>query len=422
MPGHISRVATCNFALLVFLALRNTPLAPLSGRSYEQLRPLHKTAGYTCIVTSTVHAIVYCKAWSNKLHEMLITANVAGIVGGLAMLVLGLSTISRFVRKSYEVFYAIHIVLFLLITVMVGMHRPVLAKKALIIVIWTGGIWFLDRLLRLSKFFRYFLGNYATITALPEDAIRVTLKAGVSSTPGSHAFLWVPSVRLMETHPFTFVRTDPAEFLIRVHDGFTRDLYLAAQKEPGRMIKCSVDGGYGQIPNFNRFDTIVLIAGGSGASFTFPIALGVIQAAAVAHTAKTIDFIWAKELDQLRENPRVNVYIYVTRDSGPSTLVEKSPAVYPSSDPSNTGSDLEKASSINSAPQPLTTTPVVRNERPDIARHLADRIALCASEQQVGVGVCGPSSMVSQTRESLSQGNGGTYGPSITLHTEEFEW
>lgn len=93
-----------NFTLLVFLALRNTPLALLSGRSYEKLRPLHKTAGYTCIATSLIHAIVYLNAWAqiDHLHEMRETENLAGAIAGLAMVIIGLSTISWVMRRYYE--------------------------------------------------------------------------------------------------------------------------------------------------------------------------------------------------------------------------------------------------------------------------------------------------------------------------------
>ena len=90
--------------LLVFLALKNTPLAPLTAKSYEKLRPLHKVAGYTCIFTSCLHAIVYLAAWSESgdLASMRETRNLAGAIAGLAMVIIGLSTVSYIMRGSYE--------------------------------------------------------------------------------------------------------------------------------------------------------------------------------------------------------------------------------------------------------------------------------------------------------------------------------
>lgn len=94
-----------NILLLTFLAPRNTPFAPLSGQSYEKLRPLHKTSGYTCITTSGLHGVVYLHTWSKSgdLHKMLKTKNLAGAIGGLAMVIIGFSTINWAMRKFYEV-------------------------------------------------------------------------------------------------------------------------------------------------------------------------------------------------------------------------------------------------------------------------------------------------------------------------------
>lgn len=154
-------------------------------------------------------------------------------------------------------------------------------------------MWALDRLLRFAKVCWNLYGNHACITPVPDGAVRVKLNRSLKCKPGSHAFLWIPSLRLVETHPFTLVSNEPAEFLIRPCDGFTSDLYKAAQKQPGRLLRCSLDGAYGQVPSFANFDRVVLVAGGSGASFTFAIALDLVKKAAVAHTTKRIDFVWA---------------------------------------------------------------------------------------------------------------------------------
>jgi predicted ferric reductase len=38
-------------------------------------------------------------------------------------------------------------------------------------------------------------------------------------------------------------------------------------KNPCRVLKASVDGPYGSVPDFTQFDKVIFIAGGSGASF-----------------------------------------------------------------------------------------------------------------------------------------------------------
>jgi predicted ferric reductase len=300
-----------NFTLLVFLALRNTPLAPLSGNSYEKLRPLHKVAGYTCIVTSVIHGITYTVdfAQKGKLERYKEKKNFSGAIAGVAMLIIGFSTIGYFVQKSYEsesnsttsipglsnhssAFYVIHLVMFILILITVGMHRPDFSRSTVIIVICIACLWGADRLIRLAKKSRNFVGNNATLTPMADGAVRVKLQRNLQCSPGSHAFLWIPYIRWLETHPFTLVSNEPAEFLVREYNGFTRDLLKIAREQPGKILRCSVDGGYGQIPNFMKFDRVVLVAGGSGATFTFNITLNVLRECARANILKPIDFFW----------------------------------------------------------------------------------------------------------------------------------
>jgi hypothetical protein len=88
------------------------------------------------------------------------------------------------------------------------------------------------------------------------------------------------------------ISTDPVEFLIRQYDGYSHDLYKFAHEQPACVVRCSVDGGYGQVPNFMDFKKIILVAGGSGASFTFVIAVDLIRQCAAGNVTKSIDFIW----------------------------------------------------------------------------------------------------------------------------------
>ncbi|KAL4780301.1 ferric reductase like transmembrane component-domain-containing protein [Aspergillus varians] len=430
-------VALSNLVFLVFLALRNTPLAPLSGRSYEKLRPLHKTAGYTAIVLMLLHAIVYLSGWSKggSLHKMKELENAAGAVGGMAMFVLGISTIGWFVRKSYELFYLVHILMFLLTMIMVGMHRPEFATHTLVIVVFTSCLWFSDRLVRLAKVCWFSVGNHAMVTALPGDAVHVKLTRKAPCRPGSHVFLWLPSIRMFESHPFTMVSSNPPEFVIRVYDGFTRDLYKTALNKPGQLLRCSMDGGYGQVPSFMDFDRVILVAGGSGASFTFAIALGLLEQFAACNVSKPIEFIWAvrsmdsvrwfeTELARLRDNSCVNVSIYVTRDE--TLSVDSTASATPDSEKS--------AAMVNAAPgagdiemgllkemMPKATDDSIHKKgRPDIKLLISDCIVGCSSEEKVGIGGCGPTEMIEGLRRAVRERD--ISGPSVTLHTEEFMW
>ncbi|CAI7635712.1 unnamed protein product [Penicillium pancosmium] len=304
----------------------------------------------------------------------------------------------------------------------------------------------MDRLIRTAKICWNFFGNSASVTALADNAIRVRLNRRINCNPGSHAFLWVPAIRWAESHPFTLVSSNPSEFVIRVYDGFTRDLYKAARSSPGRALRCSVDGPYGQVPNFRRFEKVILVAGGSGASFTFSIALDLIDK--LDTTVKSIDFIWAvrqqdnlswysQELKRLQSHPSVNMFIYVTRQSdipsisalSPQDLSEKSPiettgAPIKFSISDSEARDIEKGGPSDFKPDDKYSPYRIYSGRPDINSIMAASVATVANESpddRVIVGVCGPIPMTSSTSEAISKIAREDI-LSITQYTEEFEW
>jgi hypothetical protein len=102
-------------------------------------------------------------------------------------------------------------------------------------------MWGLDRLLCFLKICWNLYGNHAHHSG-PGWRSTVKLNCSLKCKPRSHAFLWIPSLRLFETHPFTLVSHEPVEFLIRPSDGFTLDMYKAPQKQPGKPMRRSLDG------------------------------------------------------------------------------------------------------------------------------------------------------------------------------------
>lgn len=124
--------------------------------------------------------------------------------------------------------------------------------------------------------FYFSLGNFATLVPLENGGTRIVLKKIPRwAKAGTHVFLWIPAIRKIETHPFTIVRTQGggAEFVVAKQDGFTRDLYDYAAANPGARIRASVDGPYGTTPCFEDADKVILVAGGSGASYSAGVAV-----------------------------------------------------------------------------------------------------------------------------------------------------
>lgn len=290
-------MAITNIAFITFLALKNTPLAYLTAYSYERLNLLHQIAGYTTITYVFLHVTLMAKTFT-KMNATSIFKELpqihAMIAASAVFVILVTATIVR--KMRYEVFYVTHITTYVLILINVGFHRPDFALKTVIVTIFAASIWSADRILRLCRILWYSYHNTASITPLSNGGTRIVLRRSPSrAVPGTHCFLWIPAIRAIETHPFTIVAATAfsLELVVASYNGFTKDLHKYAKQHPGATLRASIDGPYGGIPDLSRdADKVVLIAGGSGASFTFGLALDMIKKLGDSRKS-TIDFIWA---------------------------------------------------------------------------------------------------------------------------------
>lgn len=288
-------MATGNMVFVVFLALKNTPLAILTAYSYERLNVLHQIAGYTTMVYTILHGSIYAAYFINHgrisiLQEDVVTA---GIILGFALL---FSVLAGMVlrRYNYELFYIVHVILFVLIVVTLGLHRPSFnPDQGLYATVILGALWFADRLLRFCRLVYNGVNNEAYIYALPNGGTRIILKKPIMrARPGKHCYVWLPAIRAFESHPFTIVANDPMELVINTYSGFTRDLHKYALQHPGASLRVSAEGPYGTLPDPMDFDKVVLVAGGSGATFTFGMAADMLRRMS-EDSQQQIDFIWA---------------------------------------------------------------------------------------------------------------------------------
>jgi hypothetical protein len=95
----------------MFLAMKNTPLSPLAGRSYESVNVLHRCAGYTTIVAMLLHSTLFIqslvKSSSTFLLEM--PPQYAAVFAAFCLIVIGVTASSPFRKRQYELFFMIHV-------------------------------------------------------------------------------------------------------------------------------------------------------------------------------------------------------------------------------------------------------------------------------------------------------------------------
>ncbi|EMR81401.1 putative ferric reductase like transmembrane component protein [Botrytis cinerea BcDW1] len=266
----------------------------------------------------------------------------------------------------------------------------------------------------------------------------------------------------METHPFTISSVDDAEgisFVVAACDGFTKALHTLAVESPGIQIRASIDGPYGSVVDFSQYDKVVFIAGGSGGSFTFGVALETMCEVAKknAVSASTIvEFIWvvreedsigwfSSQLQELNSSPNVTVRLFCTRNvtnrvfnassngSSRNIFGEKdleSPTI---ASPSIEGSDEKSSWKLGDVEKVTTTSEanlinnagdksmMIQSGRPEILKIIQNVVEECDGSQRVAVVACGPGSLMDATRLAISKCIK-VNGPSLEYHSEEFGW
>ncbi|KAG6012337.1 hypothetical protein E4U54_007599 [Claviceps lovelessii] len=464
-------LAVANLIFVIFFALKNTPLAFLTAWSYERLNCLHRVCGYAALVHTIIHGSCYSYYF---LHDgrpeiLLRPSDIMGIVAGGSWVLLGLSAV--FVRRWwYELFYYLHIILWLVSIVALGFHQPMFAEKWVIGTIIAGSMWGLDRLIRFVRLVLYAVNNSATLTPLPNGGTRVILaKPPLIATPGKHAFLWIPHIRLVQTHPFTIVSADPMEFVIASQDGFTGALHKYAVANPGACLKASIEGSYGTVPDPSVFETAVLVAGGSGASFIFGLAQALSQKMTRTKVmTRKVVLVWVvKHRDQLEwfsdhlstlgNDSLFSIEIFVTRSrpqtptlpplevdvvgdkddekammrgdvapdgsNVPETYTSKSqsPVDSEKSQKSLGRSDSESTLAGDAGHSMDLKNMVVRYRRPNVAELIRQAVGNTAAHERILVSGCGPTKLMDVMRETTADCIRSD-GPSIELHCESFGW
>lgn len=287
------RMIVVNLCVVVFLALKNTPLAFLTAYSYERLNCLHQISGCLTFACLVIHASCYAAYFLDKGDRAMLVERqqIAAIIAGFAFLSV---TVSALVIRHmwYELFYVAHICFFIVALVCACLHQPDFGKHIIIVLLLTAAMWFTDRLIRAARALYYLPNNSATVHPLPNGGTKIVMKkVPTRAVGGNHFFVWIPRIRAFEMHPFTVVGTQPLEFIVKSQDGFTRDLHRHAIAHPGATLRASVDGPYGTFPDPIHYDKIVLVAGGGGASFTFGLAVNALERMKEGSDTEIV-FIW----------------------------------------------------------------------------------------------------------------------------------
>ncbi|KAB8337008.1 hypothetical protein FH972_021312 [Carpinus fangiana] len=268
-------VSLGQFPLLFLLAGKNNIIGYITGFSYERLNWLHRWAARGLLLSVTIHMGYWFSDWApygDYIEVELTTYRTAttGFSCWIILLWIVLSSLAPIRGWSYEIFVVQHVISFIVLITMVFIHTPVANWPWL----WASvAIYFFDRVSR---------SIWAAYTNLAVFHRRTNSRSSRSGIWTCEAELKpLPFVLPLQSHPFTIssLPTDnKLEFIIKARAGGTKRLLKHAEKTFGlpsssvpTTVPVVIQGPYGAMRPLRQFDSVILLAGSTGATFTTPL-------------------------------------------------------------------------------------------------------------------------------------------------------
>lgn len=86
-----------------------------------------------------------------------------------------------------------------------------------------------------------------------------------------------PHVQALQAHPCTIVAANPVAFILKARGGFTKDLNRKASSLMNMITPATIDATYGAVPSFEKYDRVLFLAGGSGATWIIAAAIDLLS-------------------------------------------------------------------------------------------------------------------------------------------------
>ncbi|KAJ4994332.1 transmembrane metalloreductase [Stagonosporopsis vannaccii] len=300
--GFRCGVVTIGQLPLVFLLSgKNNIVGFFVGVSYERLNWLHRWTARCMLLTATIHMGYFFSAWApydyigvqlkqNKLVWR-------GLATWCTLVWINFSSSTPIRGWNYELFVVQHVASFALLISFTYLHAPPELQGY----VWVAvAFFFFDRFLRTLRFLYANISIFhlsrnsdgvltckAEFTPLAHDTTRIIIRnPPISWVPGQHVFLSCQGVAPLQNHPFTIAsipKDGTMEFLVKAQSGGTRRFFKHAQRSrgladtPARLKSVTIEGPYGCHRPLRQFDSVVLLAGSTGATFTVPLLRDVVQ-------------------------------------------------------------------------------------------------------------------------------------------------
>ncbi|KAI9828317.1 MAG: hypothetical protein M1832_002745 [Thelocarpon impressellum] len=325
---------------IVAVSVKANLVSLLTGIGHERLNVLHRWGGYLCLFLSLVHTIPFYvqPVWDRpgwEVFQTYFTGHTVIYGTGIASLVpliwLCVASLPFIRRWMYELFVALHVPVAILYVAMLLWHchkyltswNYLWATAAIFLTSYVARLFMLNwsNPWRMS----WLIGDEAGVTLLSENAIKVTIPTQTRWRPGQFVYLRMPGISVFENHPFTIASLCSGDFpseygdgyrdmtlVFKPFGGFTRKvLKTALKKGPDKTYRAYIDGPYGGMRRrLEAFDTVVLVAGGSGITAVVSQLLELVKRMRDGKAVtQSVQVVWAikrlESMDWFREELRI---------------------------------------------------------------------------------------------------------------------
>ncbi|KAF8527870.1 iron reductase [Hysterangium stoloniferum] len=274
-PNRAGFLAIAQLPAIFLFATKNGILSVLLGRGYEKLNFLHRWAGRFLFLSVTIHGSLWIH--NDRTAGTPIIGSEKETLGVAAYGILGIIVLSSlpFVRKfAYQAFFIIHVLGYVSFFVVISYHT-LYAVPWIFAPLAFYGLDLFVRMIRLRI-------KDAVLVAVDNEMTLIHVhNCDGGWIAGQHVQLRVFfSGRMFESHPLTILNspsptscTSSGELILgaRVCGDWTRALNDVARlgEKQNVHVNVMIDGPYGgSTVDIGEYDTALLVAGGSGITFT----------------------------------------------------------------------------------------------------------------------------------------------------------
>lgn len=335
LRNRIGSVQVANMIPIVVVSTVKNPLIKSLNISYDNFNLIHRWIARITILEIIAHGLCDIVGdgtnlgWTFLRHSLTIPLVHFGLAAALTFTLVLIQSWKPIRSLAYEVFHYIHIGLIIVAFSFVWLHlREHYQRYYLLVavVLWA--------LARVSRFVNILYRNsgrgaencMAFIEQMPADAVKVTLHVTRPWTfrAGQSLYINIPHISFWASHPFSIAwadeqtqlqsdvevgrRSDSTDkhppqprgnhsamyLIIKRRSGMTNSLFQHIEANKGRMeCKAFVEGPYGTTESLNKYESVLLFAGGVGITHQLSFVKQVLKDYALGQTiTKRVRLIW----------------------------------------------------------------------------------------------------------------------------------